>query len=42
MNKLIIKVFKIKGTWPVYEVGDDVVMDERYELDLKARDRMCL
>jgi UDP-N-acetyl-D-mannosaminuronic acid dehydrogenase len=36
------KSFKGKRRLPVYKVGDDVVIDERYELNLKARDRMCL
>jgi len=28
MNKLIIKVFKVKGTSPVYQVGDRIVIKE--------------
>jgi len=31
MNKLIIKVLKIKGTCPVYQVGDSTVIKEPQE-----------
>jgi len=28
MNKLIIEVLKIKGTCPVYKVGDNIIIKE--------------
>ena len=42
MNKLIIKASKIKGTCPVYEVGDKVVIDEGYKLNLQETDNVCI
>ena len=42
MNKLIIKVLKIKGTCPVYEVGDKIVIDEGYKLNLKETNSVCI
>ena len=42
MNKLIIKVLKKKGTCPAYEVGDRIVIDEGYKLNLKETDRVCM
>ena len=42
MNKLIIKVLKIKGTCPIYEVGDRIVIDEGYKLNLKETDNVCM
>ena len=42
MNKLIIKVLKIKGTCPVYKVGDSIVIDGGYKLSLKETDKVCM
>lgn len=42
MAKLVIKVVEIKGNCPVYEVGDRVVLDEGYKLDLKETDNLCM
>lgn len=42
MNKLIIKVLKIKDNCPVYKVGDRIVIDERYKLNLKETDNVCM
>ena len=42
MNKLIIKVLKIKGTCPVYKVGDRIVIDEGHKLNLKETDSVCM
>ena len=42
MDKLIVKVIKIKGTCPVYEVGDKIVIDEGYKLNLKETDKVCM
>ncbi|GAI86054.1 unnamed protein product [marine sediment metagenome] len=42
MNKLIIKVLKIKATCPIYKVGDRIVIDEGYKLNLKETNRICM
>jgi len=42
MNKLIIKVLKIKGTCPVCQVGDRIVIDEGCKLNLKETDNICM
>jgi len=42
MNKLTIKVLKIKSTCPVYKVGDRIVIDEAYKLSLKETDKVCM
>ncbi|GAH46590.1 unnamed protein product [marine sediment metagenome] len=41
MNKLIIKVLKIKGTCPVYKVGDKIVIDEGISSILKKQTRFA-
>ena len=42
MNKLIITVLRIKGTCPVYTVGDRIVIDEGYKLNLKETNKVCM
>lgn len=42
MDRLIIKVLKIKGTCSVYKVGDKIVIDEGYKLNLKETDEVCI
>ena len=42
MNKLIIKVLKIKGTCPIYEVSDGIVIEEEYRLNLEETDSACM
>ncbi|MGD8513377.1 MAG: TIGR04076 family protein [Deltaproteobacteria bacterium] len=42
MNRLIITVKEIKGNCPVYRVGDKIVLDEGYRLNLKETDNMCI
>ena len=42
MRRLIIKVKEIKGYCPVYELGDRIVLDEGYQLNLKETDRVCM
>jgi len=42
MNRLIIKVLKIKGTCPVYKVSDRIVINEDYKLSLKETDQVCM
>jgi len=42
MDRLIITVKEIKGNCPVYQVGDRIVLDEGYRLNLKETDNMCM
>jgi len=42
MQRLIIKVKEIKGYCPVYKLGDRIVLDEGYKLNLKDTDRVCM
>lgn len=42
MAKLVVKVVEIKGHCPVYKVGDRIVLDEGYKLDLKETDNLCM
>ncbi len=41
-GKLVIKVVKIKGKYPVYSVGDRIVLDEGYKLNLKETTNICM
>ena len=40
--KLIMEVFKMKGNCPVYRLGDRIVLDEGYKINLKKTDAICL
>jgi len=40
--KLEIKVVKIRGRCPVYDVGDKIVLDEGYKLNLKESTNVCM
>jgi uncharacterized repeat protein (TIGR04076 family) len=40
--KLIIEVTEIKGTCPVYNLGDKIILDEGYKLNLKETDNICM
>ena len=42
MGKLIVTVKEIKGNCPVYKIGNKIVLDEGYRLNLKETDNMCL
>ena len=42
MKRLIIKVKAIKGQCPVYRLGDKIVLNEGYQLNLKETDRVCM
>jgi len=42
MDRLIITVKEIKGNCLVYQVGDKIVLDEGYRLNLKETDNMCM
>jgi uncharacterized repeat protein (TIGR04076 family) len=42
MCKLLVTVKEIKGHCPVYKIGDRIVLDEGYRLNLEETDSMCL
>ena len=42
MDKLFITVKEIKGNCPVYRLGDRIVLDEGYRLNLKKTDNVCM
>ena len=42
MGRLVITVKEIKGTCPVYRVGDKIVLDEGYKLNLEETDNVCM
>ena len=39
--KLVIKVIDIQGNCPVYHVGQKIVLDEGYKVNLKETDAIC-
>jgi uncharacterized repeat protein (TIGR04076 family) len=42
MGRLIIVVKEIKGNCPVYRVGDRIVLDEGYRINLEETDNVCM
>ena len=42
MGRLVIQVVSIKGHCPVYKVGDKIVLDEGYKLNLKETTAVCM
>ncbi len=40
--KLIIEVVEIRGTCPVYRIGDRIVLDEGYIVNLEETDNICM
>ena len=42
MDRLIISVKEVKGNCPVYRMGDKIVLDEGYRLNLKETDNVCM
>lgn len=40
--KLIIEIIEIKGNCPVYNIGDRIVLDDGYKVNLKKTDNICL
>ncbi|MBN1273496.1 MAG: TIGR04076 family protein [Candidatus Aminicenantes bacterium] len=40
--KLIIEVDEIKGSCPVYNRGDRIVLDEGYRVNLALTDNICM
>ena len=42
MNRLLITVKDVKGHCPVYNIGDRIVLDEGFRLNLKETDNVCM
>jgi uncharacterized repeat protein (TIGR04076 family) len=42
MDKLIITVKEIKGNCPVYKVGNRIVIDDGYRVNLKETHNICM
>ena len=42
MDRLLITVKEIKGNCPVYRIGDRIVLDDGYRLNLKETDNVCM
>jgi uncharacterized repeat protein (TIGR04076 family) len=42
MQRLVIRVKEIKGHCTVYKLGDRIVLDEGYRLNLSETDRVCM
>lgn len=42
MGRLLIRVNEIRGRCPVYKVGDRIVLDHGYRLNLRETDNLCL
>lgn len=42
MVRLVIQVKEIKGRCPVYKVGDRIVLDDGYRLNLKKTNALCM
>jgi len=40
--KLVIEVIDIKGKCPVYRLGDKIILDDGYRVNLKRTDSICL
>lgn len=40
--KLVIEIIEIKGKCPVYRVGDRIVLDDGYEVNMKKTDAICI
>lgn len=41
-RKLIVKVVNIEGKCPVYKVGQKIVLDEGYRVNLEESDNICM
>ncbi|RLB42483.1 MAG: TIGR04076 family protein [Deltaproteobacteria bacterium] len=42
MERLVITVKEIRGTCPVYRVGDKIVLEQGYKFNLKETDNVCM
>ncbi|MFQ6037603.1 MAG: TIGR04076 family protein [Candidatus Aminicenantales bacterium] len=40
--KLVVEVTKIRGRCPVYRLGDKIVLDEGYRVNLEQTDALCM
>lgn len=40
--KLVIEVVEIKGKCPVYELGDRIILDDGYKVNLQETDHICM
>jgi len=40
--KLIIEIVEIQGNCPVYKLGNKIVLNEGYKVNLKETDNICL
>ena len=41
-RKLVVKVVNIEGKCPVYKVGEKIVLDEGYRVNLEESDNICM
>ncbi len=41
MGRLVIRVKEVKGHCPVYRLGDKIVLEEGYRLNLEETDALC-
>lgn len=42
MKRLTIKAVAVKGTCPVYNIGDKIVIDDGFRLNLAETDAVCM
>ncbi len=40
--KLIIEVAEIEGKCPVYKMGDRIILDDGYKVNLRETDNICM
>ena len=40
--RLIVEVIEISGNCPVYELGDRIVLDDGYKMNLRETDNICM
>lgn len=42
MKSLVIEVAEIEGSCPVYKVGDKIILNEGYKIDLSKTNAICM
>ena len=42
MKRLVITVYRIKGKCPVYKVGDKIILEQGYKLNLTESTAVCM
>ena len=42
MKSLIIEVIEVEGNCPVYKVGDKIILNEGYKIDLSKTNAICM